>query len=341
MVSSSSAKAEQERELKSISTLPATEQRYEALAAWVGAAMAFGGGIWYMEGSQKAQEYFAGYLLEQSLSVDNLFVFILVFNYFKTPEEAQGKVLTWGIASAAVLRAVFVLAGVELVEKFEPLLAVFAAILIFSSYKLLAGKEEEDEEEDLSDNAVVKFCRRVLPTVPNYEVGVQNERGTGQGHCCSYRAVAMHHIEHVARQVLVHTDHVNCPQGDRFWSATAPGVATPLLLTLAVVELSDVLFAIDSIPAVFGVTLDPFIIYTSNMFAILSLRALYGFVANIMSELRFLDKAVALVLGFIGGKMLLGFADVEVPTDVSLLVVGLLLGGGVAASLMLPAPEAD
>lgn len=136
---------------------------------------------------------------------------------------------------------------------------------------------------------------------------------------------------------------MSAPAGDNFFTTLADGtrVATPLLLTLAVVELSDVVFAIDSIPAVFGVTLDPFIIYTSNMFAILSLRSLYGFVSTIMTELRFLDKAVALVLGFIGAKMLLGFADLEVPTDVSLLVVGLVLGGGVAASLLLPEPEAE
>ncbi len=189
---------------------------------------------------------------------------------------------------------------------FQPLLAVFAAILIWSAYKILAvGEEEEDDEEDLSNNAVVRLCRRFIPATDHYD-------------------------------------------GDRFWSTRpveggAPGaverVATPLLLTLAVVELSDVLFAVDSIPAVFGVTLDPFIIYTSNIFAILSLRALYSFVSNIMSELRFLDKAVAVVLGFIGVKMLLGFADVHIPTDASLLVVGLLLGTGVAASLLLPEPD--
>jgi len=115
-------------------------------------------------------------------------------------------------------------------------------------------------------------------------------------------------------------------------------VATPLLLTLAVVEISDVVFAVDSIPAVFGVTLDPFIVYTSNLFAILSLRSLYSFVSTIMSELRFLDKAVALVLAFIGGKMVAEFGGVEVPTDVSLMVVGALLGGGVGASLLLPEP---
>jgi TerC family integral membrane protein len=131
--------------------------------------------------------------------------------------------------------------------------------------------------------------------------------------------------------------------GVNFFSTNAEGarVATPLLLTLAVIELSDVVFAVDSIPAVFGVTLDPFIVYTSNMFAILSLRSLYSFVSTVMTELRFLDKAVALVLGFIGVKMLLEFADVNIPTDVSLLVVGLTLGAGVGASILLPEEESE
>jgi TerC family integral membrane protein len=131
--------------------------------------------------------------------------------------------------------------------------------------------------------------------------------------------------------------------GDKFFTVqNGVKVATPLLLVLAVIELSDVVFAVDSIPAVFGVTLDPFIVYTSNMFAILSLRALYGFVSTAMSELRYLDKAVALVLGFIGAKMVAEFGEVHVPTDVSLLVVGLVLGGGVGASLLLPeARESD
>jgi TerC family integral membrane protein len=131
--------------------------------------------------------------------------------------------------------------------------------------------------------------------------------------------------------------------GNNFFTTDSTGarIATPLLLTLAVIELSDVVFAVDSIPAVFGVTLDPFIVYTSNMFAILSLRSLYSFVSTVMTELRFLDKAVALVLGFIGVKMLLEFADVNIPTDVSLLVVGLTLGAGVGASILLPEDKTE
>eukprot|EP00878_Enallax_costatus_P009244 GHUV01009662.1.p1 GENE.GHUV01009662.1~~GHUV01009662.1.p1 ORF type:complete len:379 (+),score=69.96 GHUV01009662.1:255-1391(+) len=286
---------EQEEQLKELtSELPQREQRFEWLALWVAAAVAFGAGIWYVEGSEKAQEYFAGYLLEQSLSIDNLFVFVLVFNYFKTPLVSQPKVLSYGIFTAAVLRLIMILLGTELIQKFEPLLIGFAGVLLYSAYGLLTN--EEDNDEDLSDNAIVRFCQRLLPVSDSYD-------------------------------------------GSNFFSvdaATGARIATPLLLTLAVVELSDVVFAVDSIPAVFGVTLDPFIVYTSNIFAIMSLRSLYSFVSTIMTELRFLDKAVAIVLGFIGVKMLLEFADVNIPTNVSLLVVGLVLGAGVGASMLLP-----
>jgi TerC family integral membrane protein len=293
---SKSRQREQERELQALEALPVKEAKIETLALWVAAACAFGGGVWYTQGAEKAEEFFAGYLLEQSLSIDNLFVFILVFNFFQTPVSSQGKVLSFGIATAAVLRLVMILLGVELIEKFEPVLLLFALILLFSSYKLLFA-DDSDEDESLEDNAIVRFCRKVITVSSSYD-------------------------------------------GDNFFTVqNGVKVATPLLLVLAVIELSDVVFAVDSIPAVFGVTLDPFIVYTSNMFAILSLRALYGFVSTAMSELRYLDKAVAMVLGFIGAKMVAEFGDIHVPTDVSLLVVGLLLGGGVGASLLLPEPR--
>ena len=291
----STMQEEQEQELRAMTTeLPKQEARLELLVFWVAAAVAFGSGIWYVEGAEKAQEYFAGYLLEQSLSIDNLFVFILVFNYFKTPLESQPKVLSYGILTAAVLRFVLIALGSELIQQFEPLLLVFAVILLWSAYKLLV--EDDEDDEDLSNNSIVKFCRSLLPVTDHYD-------------------------------------------GSNFFTVSnGTRIATPLLLTLAVVELSDVLFAVDSIPAVFGVTVDPFIVYTSNMFAIFSLRSLYTFVSTIMAEMRYLDKSVALVLGFIGVKLVLEFADIRIPTDVSLLTVGLLLGSGVAASLLLPEP---
>lgn len=284
----------------------------------------------YTEGPEKAQEFFAGYLLEQSLSIDNLFVFVLVFSYFKTPLESQPKVLTYGIATAAVLRLVMILLGVELIQSFEPLLLVFALILLWSAYGLLF-KGEEDEDDDLSDNAVVKLCRRLLPVSDHYD-----------GNNFFTTPAAAQAAAAAAAAAGNGTAGTGSSGGGavaiRSWGGR---VATPLLLALAVVEISDVLFAVDSIPAVFGVTLDPFIIYSSNMFAIFSLRSLYSFVSTVMTELRYLDKAVALVLAFIGGKMLLEFADISVPTDVSLLVVGLMLGGGVAASMLLPEGEDD
>jgi TerC family integral membrane protein len=280
----------------------------------------------YTEGPEKAQEFFAGYLLEQSLSIDNLFVFVLVFNYFKTPIESQPKVLTYGIATAAVLRLVMILLGVELIQKFEPLLVVFALILLWSAYGLLT-KGDDDEDDDLSDNIVVKICRRVLPVSDHYDGSNFFTTPAAAAAAAAAGAAAGNGSSSSSAGAVVRT-----------WGGR---VATPLLLALAVVEISDVLFAVDSIPAVFGVTLDPFIIYSSNMFAIFSLRSLYSFVSTVMTELRYLDKAVALVLAFIGGKMLLEFADLNVPTDVSLLVVGLLLGGGVAASMLLPEGDED
>ncbi|EFN50725.1 hypothetical protein CHLNCDRAFT_28756 [Chlorella variabilis] len=275
------------------------EERAEGAASAVIAALAFGAGVWAVMGEQKGAEYFAGYLLEQSLSVDNLFVFILVFNYFKTPIEYQSKVLTYGIATAAVLRLVLIVAGVDIVERFEPVLLVFAGILLLSSAKLLTAGGDEEEEEDLSKNKIVQFCKSLMSFTDSYD-------------------------------------------GDKFFTMqNGVRVATPLLLVLLVVELSDVVFAVDSIPAVLGVTLDPFIVYTSNLFAILSLRGLYTFVSTFMKELRFLDKAVAVVLGFVGGKILAQFAGLDVPTDVSLGVVASILGLGVGASLLPAGKESD
>lgn len=269
------------------------ENEVKAVAACVGAACAFGAFVGATQGADKASEYFAGYLLEQSLSVDNLFVFVLVFDYFKVPVARQNRVLNYGIWGAVVMRAIMIGAGVEIIEHFEPILLVFAGILIFSSYKLLAEGDEE-EDEDMGENAIVKFCSNLIPVSKDYV-------------------------------------------GDNFWTVVdGAKMATPLLLVLAVIEVSDVVFAVDSIPAVFGVTKDPFIVYTSNMFAILSLRQLYGLVSKAVGELEYLQTAVALVLGFIGVKMVAEFGGFHVPTDASLAVVATMLGGGVAASVWLP-----
>jgi TerC family integral membrane protein len=230
-----------------------------------------------------------------------MFVFILVFRYFRTPPAYQTKVLTYGIATAAVLRLGLIVVGVDIVERWRPVLLFFAAILLYSSFKLLTEGDEGGSDADLSDNRVVRLVRSVMRFSDEYD-------------------------------------------GDKFFTTAADGataIATPLLLVLLVVELSDVVFAVDSIPAVFGVTLDPFIVYSSNLFAILSLRGLYGFVATLLSRLRFLDKSVALVLGFVGAKIVAEFAGADVPTEASLAVVASLLAGGVAASLLLPGGEEE
>ncbi|GBF87736.1 thylakoid membrane protein, chloroplastic [Raphidocelis subcapitata] len=367
---------EQEEELVAVTaTLPRAEARLESLAAWVGAAVAFGAGVWHWLGPDKAQEYFAGYLLEQSLSIDNLFVFVLVFKYFKTPPEHQAKVLNYGIITAAALRAVMVLLGTELVSNFEPVLALFAGVLLWSAYGLLT-KGDDDDEEDLSDNNIVKICRKLLPFTDHYDgdrfwTDAPAAAAAATTAAAPLAAAGPNPIVAAATPVSAAVAAPRNPLGAALAAASSaatsaaaaawrrrPGappaasaaaappsaagaavarrVATPLLLALAVVEISDVVFAVDSIPAVFGVTLDPFIVYTSNMMAILSLRSLYTFVSTVMQELKYLDKSVALVLAFVGAKMLLEFGDVEVPTGASLLVVAALLGGGVAASLLLP-----
>ncbi|XP_024515016.1 thylakoid membrane protein TERC, chloroplastic isoform X1 [Selaginella moellendorffii] len=280
-----------------IEDVPVTKPVIEKEAAiktvvfWVTAAAAFGAFVGVTEGSTKASEFFAGYLLEQSLSVDNLFVFVLIFNYFQVPLQYQSRVLTYGIAGAIVFRATMILLGVATLERFEVVNLLLAAILLFSSYKLLTGS---DEENDFSENYIVNTCKRFIPVTPDYD-------------------------------------------GQKFFT-TIDGVrmATPLLLTLAVIELSDIAFAVDSIPAVFGVTRDPFIVFSSNLFAILGLRSLYTLISSSMAELEYLQPAVAAILGFIGAKMVLDFFGLHVPTEVSLGIVATTLGAGVSLSLLRP-----
>ncbi|CAM6120050.1 unnamed protein product [Calypogeia fissa] len=262
----------------------------KTVAFWVGAAVTFGSFVGFREGTGKASEFFAGYLLEQSLSVDNLFVFVLIFNYFKVPFEFQSRVLTYGIAGAVVFRALMIGLGIASLQKFEGLNLIFAAILVFSSFKLVAG--DDDGEDDLSDNFIVNLCRKFIPVTSAYD-------------------------------------------GNKFLT-TVGGVkkATPLLLTLVIVELSDIAFAVDSIPAVFGVTRDPLIVYSSNIFAILGLRSLYTIISGNMGELEYLQPSVGIVLGFIGGKMIGEFFGLHLPTEASLGVVGLVLGSGIGLSLL-------
>ncbi|CAK9867358.1 unnamed protein product [Sphagnum jensenii] len=264
---------------------------------WVGLAVAFGTFLFFTEGTSKASEFFAGYLLEQSLSVDNLFVFVLIFNYFQVPQNYQSRVLTYGIAGAVVFRAIMIALGAATLQQFEAVNLVFAGILLFSSYKLFSDAEEG--EEDLSDNFIIKISRMFVPITSTYD-------------------------------------------GNKFFTKTPEGVrmATPLLLTLVVLELSDIAFAVDSIPAVFGVTRDPLIVFSSNIFAVLGLRSLFTLISGSMGELAYLQQAVAAVLGFIGSKMVLDFFGFHVPTELSLAVVVTLLGAGVGFSLK-DSPDED
>ncbi len=226
---------------------------------WIVLSLLFNLYIWYDFGSTKALEFLTGYLVEKALSVDNIFVFIVIFTYFRVPAEYQHKVLFWGVLGAVLMRAIFIVVGAALVAKFHWLLYIFGVFLIYTAVKLARQKDEDIHPES---NPFLKFCRKLFPITPDYEE---------------------------SRFFVV-------KEGRRF--------ATPLLLVLAVIESTDLAFATDSIPAIFAITRDPMIIYTSNIFAILGLRALYFVLANFMKKFRYLKIGLSLVLGFIGLKML-------------------------------------
>merc|ERR1711957_254190 len=257
---------------------------------YVGAATAFGLGILYNFGADPAAEFFAGYLVEQSLSVDNLFVFLLLFEYFKVPLPYQNRVLNWGIFGAMGMRAIMIGIGAVALKEFHGILLVFAGILIFSSVKLLVGGDDDDE--DMSENAIVKYSKSFIASTENYDE-------------------------------------------DRFFTIeNGVKVATPLFICMIAVEISDVVFAVDSVPAVFGVTENPLIVYTSNIFAIMGLRSLYTILSQAAQDLKYLEPAVAVVLGFIGSKMIAEYFGVCVPTNISLAVVVSLLTTGVGLSIL-------
>jgi tellurite resistance protein TerC len=257
-------------------------------------ALLFGGFLWWKEGTQHALEYYTGYLIELSLSVDNLFVFILIFNYFGVPAEAQPKVLKWGILGAIVMRFIMILLGALLLARFEWIIYVFGGILVLTGIKMLFQGENRIEPDK---NPIVRLARRFLPFADSYD-------------------------------------------GTNFTCRTSRGrlLATPLLLVLLVVEWSDLVFAIDSIPAIFAVTRDPFLVYSSNVFAILGLRALFFVLAGMMDRFVYLKPGVALILVFVGGKMVVS-GWVHVSTVVSLVVIVGTLTGAVGLSLARSARE--
>jgi tellurite resistance protein TerC len=250
-------------------------------------ALLFGVFLWVREGTQTALEYYTGYIIELSLSVDNLFVFLLIFQYFAVPAELQPRILKWGILGALVMRAIMIALGALLLQKFTWIIYIFGGILIVTGIRMFRGSGDRIEPER---NPLVRLVRRFVPMVDGY----------------------------VGQKFVV--------RGIRGWKAT------PLLLVLLLVEWSDLVFAIDSIPAIFAVTRDPFIVYSSNVFAILGLRALFFVLAGMMDRFEYLKPGVAAILVFVGFKMLFN-GVFHMPTIISLAVIVGILGGSVLLSL--------
>lgn len=257
---------------------------------WIVLALGFNVFIYIMEGPKPALEFLTGYLLEKSLSMDNVFVFALLFNFFCVPKEYQHRVLFWGIVGAIVLRLIFILAGAALLERFHWVMYVFGAIVLLAGIRMFLHKNEDIHPER---NPVLRLACRFLRVTPGYH-------------------------------------------GARFFvRENGALLATPLFVVLLVVEATDVVFAVDSVPAIFAITRDPLIVFSSNIFAILGLRALYFLLAGIIGMFRYLSMGLSMILCFIGVKMLI--MDVfKIPTAVSLGVVVAILAGSVVMSLLFP-----
>jgi tellurite resistance protein TerC len=264
-------------------------------AVWVAIALAFGGVLWATLGSEAAGSYYAGWLIEKSLSVDNLFVFALLFSFFSVPTRYQHRVLFWGVLGALVFRAIFIFAGAALLESFHWMIFVFGAFLVYTGIKLLRSSEIGVSPEK---NPVLKFMRRRVRMTEEF-----------------------------------HEDKFFVRKSGLRW-------ATPLLAVLIVVETTDVLFAVDSIPAIFAVTTNTFIVFTSNAFAILGLRALYFLLAGVLDRFHYLKAGLAAVLVFVGVKMLISDWYL-VPIWASLLTITALIGGSIVFSLRRTAGESS
>ncbi len=262
---------------------------------WFTLAMVFNGVVWYGMGPQAGVEWLTGYVVEISLSIDNVFVFIVIFTFFKVAPAYQHRVLFWGIVGAAVMRFVFILAGVALLQQFHWLIYLFGAFLVFTGIKLALP---HDESVDPEKNPAVRIFRRFYPVAPDYD------------------------------------------GGNFFTRINGVRMATPLFVVLLVIETTDVAFALDSIPAVLAISKVPFIIFTSNIFAILGLRSLYFALSGAMGFFRFLGYGLSGVLTFIGVKMLLS-SYYHVSIGVSLAVIAGMLGIAVAASLLIKPPPPE
>jgi len=256
---------------------------------WIFLALCFNGFIYFMLGETKALEFFTGYVIEKALSVDNIFVFVLIFSYFNIPAIYQHKVLFWGIVGALIMRVIFIFAGVALLEKFHWTIYIFGGILIFTGIKMLFNKDKKIEPDK---NPVIKLFKRLIPT-------------TNELH------------------------------GDKFFiKQNQKNYATPLFVVLIMIEITDLIFAVDSIPAILAVTQDHFIVYTSNVFAILGLRSLYFALANIIDRFKYLAVGLAIILVFVGLKMVL-IDFYKIPIHFSLFIIIFILSVSVIFSLIL------
>ncbi|MGV1869202.1 TerC family protein [Agrobacterium rosae] len=265
---------------------------------YIGIGLAFGGWIWYQSGQQSAMEYVTGFVVEKSLAMDNIFIIAMIFSYFAIPRQYQHRVLLWGILGVIILRGIMIAAGAAIVENFHWVLYIFAAFLVFTGLKMLFSSDHD--ENDIGNNKILKFLRRHLP--------VTN---------------ALHGEKFIVKEVDEKTGKLKT-------------FVTPLFLALIMVEIADLIFAVDSIPAIFAITTDPFIVYTSNIFAILGLRALYFALAALIHRFAYLKYALAAVLVFVGSKIfladMLGIA--KIPPAVSLGVTVAILVTGVVGSLV-------
>ncbi|MES2207023.1 MAG: TerC family protein [Pseudomonadota bacterium] len=265
-------------------------------AFYISAGLLFGGWVWYALGPKAGMDYFTGFLVEKSLSMDNVFVMSLVFTYFAVPAKFQHRVLLWGILGAIVMRGIMIGLGAALIHQFSWILYIFGAFLVFTGIKMLWANDEE--ETDISKNPLINWLKghfRFTEKIENHDFFVKapDPKGTGKS---------------------------------VWW-------ATPLFLTLIMVEISDVIFAVDSVPAIFAITTDTFIVFTSNIFAILGLRALYFALAAMVHRFEYLKYSLAVVLVFIGAKILLVNFDIKIPSPISLGVTFGLLVIGVLYSL--------
>jgi tellurite resistance protein TerC len=258
-------------------------------AVWIALASVFAAIVFYYQGSSRGLEFVTGYLIELSLSVDNLFVFLLIFSYFKVPSKYQHRVLFWGVLGALVMRLTMIFVGATLINRFHWIIYIFGAFLVYTGIKMFRQQDNDFQPED---NALVRFLTRVMPMTRSYD------------------------------------------EKHFFTKVNGRRMGTLLLLVLVIVEVADLVFAVDSIPAIFAITTNAFIVYTSNVFAILGLRSMYFLLAGVVEKFHYLKIGLAIVLTFIGAKMLIVAVHINIPIWISLVFVAIVLLSSVVASLV-------